>query len=182
LSGRPFFDFLTNAFEASLAFAAGWCAIGGGLSDPLLYRCAVPYFLLMCAGAIGSTLPDIPGDRLHGKVTTAVRFGPRGANAIALCALIAVIPVSIFLSPDIDILAFWCAALSIPLYILYMVRGDGVSMELTYKAGGALAMVAASLAAPLIFPAGIFIFFITWLYFKKRHNISYPSLTPDTAR
>jgi len=179
LSGRPFFDFLTNAFEAFLAFAAGWCVLGGELSGPLLYRYAAPYFLLMCAGSIGSTLPDITGDRAHGKITTAVRFGPRGANIIALACLALAVPTAILLSSDI--LALCCAAMALPFYIIYTARPTALTMELTYKVGGALTMIAATLAAPLIFPAGIFIFFITWLYFRKRHNISYPSLTPSVA-
>jgi len=177
LSGRPFLDFLTNAFEALLAFAAGWCVLGGGLSDPMLYRYAAPYFLLMCAGSIGSTLPDISGDRAHGKITTAVRFGPRGANIIALACLALTVPAAILLSTDV--LALCCAAMALPLYIIYAVRPTAAAMEMTYKIGGALTMIAAALAAPLILPAGIFIFFITWLYFRKRHNISYPSLTPS---
>ena len=179
LSGRPFFDFLTNAFEAFLAFATGWCVLGGGLSDPLLYKLAAPYFLLMCAGSIGSTLPDITGDRAHGKITTAVKFGPYAANLIALGALLAAVPVSILLCNDI--LALCCAAVAAPFYIIYIARPNAVTMELTYKAGGALTMFAAALAVPLILPAGIFIFFITWLYFRKRHNIAYPSLTPSAA-
>ena len=180
LSGRPFFDFLTNAFEAFLAFAVGWRVLGGSLSDPLLYKFAAPYFLLMCAGSVGSTLPDITGDRAHGKTTTAVRFGARGANLIALAALLITVPVSILLSSDY--LALCCAAMAAPFYIIYMARPNAVTMELTYKAGGALTMFAAAFAAPLILPAGLFIFFITWLYFRKRFNIAYPSLTPSAAK
>jgi len=179
LSGRPFFDFLTNAFEALLAFAAGWCVLGGGLADPLLYRYAAPYFLLMCAGSIGSTLPDVTGDRAHGKITTAVRFGPRWANIIALACLALAVPVAILLSDDI--LALCCAGMALPFYIIYTARPTALAMEMTYKAGGTLTMIAAALAAPLILPAGGFIFFITWLYFRKRHNIAYPSLTPNAA-
>jgi len=179
LSGRPFFDFLTNAFEAALAFAAGWSAVGGELSDPLLYRGAAPYFLLMCAGSIGSTLPDIPGDRAHGKITTAVRFGARGANIIAIAALAITIPTAVLLSNDT--LALCCAAAALPFYIVYVIYPAALTMELTYKAGGTLTMTAAAIALPLILPAGCFIFFITWLYFRKRHNIAYPSLTPSAA-
>jgi 4-hydroxybenzoate polyprenyltransferase len=180
LSGRPFCDFLTNAFEALLAFAAGWCVVGGGLADPALYVFALPYFLLMCAGAISSTLPDIPGDRAHGKVTTAVRFGPKAAHRGALAALAAVIPAALLLSGDY--LALTCAALIIPIYVPYLVNASGKNMELTYKAGGAVTMIAAAIVLPLLFPAGVIVYLLTWLYFRKRHGVAYPSLTPDAAK
>ena len=179
LSGRPFFDFLTNAFEASLAFAAGWRVAGGELSSPALYACALPYFLLMCAGSISSTLPDVPGDRAHGKVTTAVRFGPKAAHRAALGCLLAAIPVSIFVSGDR--LALACAALVIPIYVPYIARATPANMELTYKVGGAIIMVAAAIALPLLFPAGILVYLVTWLYFRARHRVAYPLLTPDDA-
>jgi 4-hydroxybenzoate polyprenyltransferase len=176
LSGRPFFDFLTNAFEAFLAFAAGWCVMGGKLIDPLLYQYAIPYLLLMCAGSISSTIPDIPGDRAHGKITTAVRFGSKNAHCIGLGCLVTSIPISYYLTSDY--LALSCAALVIPIYILYLFSNDALNLELTYKVGGAITMAASALVVPKLFPAGIFVFFITWLYFRIRHNITYPSLAP----
>jgi len=176
LSGRPFFDFLTNSFEAFLAFGAGWCIVGGNLFNQELYKTALPYVLLMCAGSISSTLPDMPGDKLHGKITTAVRFGAKKAHCIAIAALAAAVPLSIL---NNDLLALACAALVLPIYILYLIRTNALTMELTYKVGGTFTMIAAALAAPLIAVAGIFVFFITWLYFRKRHKVSYPSLLPD---
>ena len=178
LSGRPFFDFLTNSFEALLAFGAGWCIVGGNLFNLELYKTALPYVLLMCAGSISSTLPDMPGDKLHGKITTAVRFGAKKAHCIAVAALIAAIPLSIL---NNDPMALICASIVLPIYILYLVRANTLTMELTYKAGGTIIMIAAALAAPLIAAAGFFVFFITWLYFRKRHKVSYPSLVPDSA-
>ncbi|MDR0307311.1 MAG: UbiA family prenyltransferase [Chitinispirillales bacterium] len=177
LSGRPFFDFLTNGFEAFLAFAAGWCIIGGNITDPLLLKSAAPYFLLMCSGSISSTLPDMPGDHKHNKITTAVRFGAKPAHCIATAALVTAACAAALNS---DPLALWCALLVLPIYILYLIHTTALTMELTYKAGGTLTMMAAALAAPLIVPAGLLIFFFTWLYFRKRHNVSYPSLVPDS--
>jgi len=174
LSGRPFCDFLTNALEAALAFSAGWAVIGAEFSPPRLCGSALPYFLLMCAGSISSTLPDIEGDKECGKVTTAVRFGPTAAHRIALTALAVSIPASLFLSADL--LALACAAVAVPTYIPYIIKPKKEYMELTYKVGGAAIMIAASLALPLLFPAGLFIFAATKIYFRIRHGVSYPSL------
>jgi len=175
LSGRPFCDFLTNALEAALAFSAGWIIVGGDASIGRLCLSALPYFLLMCAGSISSTLPDIAGDKECGKITTAVRFGPKTAHLIAFISLITAIPASQFLTSD-DLLAISCAAAAIPTYIPYIIKPKPSYMELTYKVGGAATMVAASLAMPLLLPAGLLIFIATKIYFKRRHGVSYPSL------
>jgi len=215
LSGRPFFDFLTNAFEALLAFIAGIYINLEGLYSitsrfdhivllfqpgaEYVYLYALPYLLLMCAGSISSTLPDIRGDRAHGKITTAVRFGPRAAHCIALGFVLAVIPVSLFIESlsmgfdnfDTALAAFillWkrtvdnpamiCALLVIPAYIPYLLNSKkSIYMELPHKAGGAAVMlVAAATTSYLLLHAGIAVYFMTWLYFRLRHKVSYPSL------
>jgi len=174
LSGRPFCDFLTNALEAVLAFSAGWIIVGGETSTGRICLSALPYFLLMCAGSISSTLPDITGDKECGKITTAVRFGPKAAHLMAFVSLIIAIPASLF--PSVDLLALSCALAAVPTYIPYLFKPKPNYMELTYKVGGAASMVAAALALPLLFPAGVLIFVATKIYFKKRHGVSYPSL------
>jgi len=176
LSGRPFSDFLTNAFEAFLAFAAGWCIYGEQLTDPALYKQALPFFLLMCAGSISSTLPDILGDKAHGKITTAVRFGPKSAHCIALMALIAVIPASLLISQDA--FAAVCSILVIPAYIPYLFNSKSIFMEIPHKVGGAIVMLIAATVDLMLLPAGIIIYFMTWLYFRLRHRVAYPSLKP----
>ncbi len=175
-SGRPFLDFLSNALFAFFAFGSGWCITGGNLADSELYKTALPYFLLMCAGSISSTLPDMPGDREHGKITTAVFLGPKTANILALTALVL---ASITSALSSDQLAFWCAVAATPFYILYLVHPTSATMELTYKAGGGLTVVASMLALPALIPVGILVFFSTWLYFRKRHHVTYPSLVAD---
>lgn len=177
-SGRPFADFLSNATFAFFAFGSGWCIAGGDLADPELYRTALPYFLLMCAGSISSTLPDLPGDEKHGKITTAVFLGPKTANILALGALVLASVTSALSS---DQLAFWCAAVAAPFYILYLVHPTSATMELTYKAGGGLTVVASMLVLPALIPVGLLVFFFTWLYFRKRHHVTYPSLVADGA-
>jgi len=128
----------------------------------------------MCAGSISSTLPDIFGDKAHGKITTAVYFGPASAHIIALGCLIAAVPASLLISADY--LALSCAVLVIPIYILYLINPSVKNMELAYKMGGTVTMIAATLAVPLLLPAGILVFFATRLYFRKRYGIAYPAV------
>ncbi|MFP4163192.1 MAG: UbiA family prenyltransferase [Chitinispirillaceae bacterium] len=175
-SGRPFLDFLSNALFAFFAFGSGWCMTGGTLSDTGLYTTALPYFFLMCAGSISSTLPDMSGDKNHEKITTAVFLGADRANYLALGALIMSAVLSTMSS---DQLAFWCAVLATPFYVLYAVHPTDTTMELTYKAGGGLTVLASTLVLPVLIPIGLLVFFSTWLYFRKRHHVTYPSLVSE---
>jgi hypothetical protein len=51
-------------------------------------------------------------------------------------------------------------------------------MESTYKVGGGLTMVCASLILPAILIIGTIVFISTRLYFRLRHRVHYPSLLP----
>ncbi len=175
-SGRPFLDFFSNAFGYGIiAFAAGWHIAGGELLSRDLAASALPYFLLMCAGSISSTLPDIPGDQENGKITTAVYIGKKNAHLLALFFLLFAAAYSL---NHHEYLPFFCATISLPIYFLYLVFPVKTVMELTYKAGGTICMIAAAVAAPALIGAALFVFFSTWLYFRKRHGIVYPSLVP----
>jgi 4-hydroxybenzoate polyprenyltransferase len=176
LSGRPFSDFLTNAAVAAfIAFGMGWHCAGRPLADPAFLPAALPYFFLMCAGAISSTIPDIKGDRAGGKRTTAVAIGAKKANylatvfimAAALCALTAHDPI-----------ALTCAVASLPLYLLYTFKPKEIFAEATYKIGGAVCMVAAAAIMPLFLLCGGATALGTWMYFRFRHGVGYPSLVP----
>jgi 4-hydroxybenzoate polyprenyltransferase len=176
LSGRPFFDFLTNAAGAAfIAFGMGWFLAGRPLSDPAFLPAALPYFFLMCAGAISSTIPDIKGDRRGEKRTTAVALGEKKANYLAtvfimsaaLCALTAR-----------DNLALACAMVSLPFYLLYSFKPEEIFAEATYKIGGAFCMVAAAAIMPLFLLCGAAAAMATWMYFRFRHGVGYPSLVP----
>jgi hypothetical protein len=90
--------------------------------------------------------------------------------------LLAVIPVSLLISNDYIALA--CALLVIPVYIPYLFGKKSIYMEIPHKVGGAITMLAAAAVIPLLIPAGLIVYFMTWLYFKKRHNVGYPSLKP----
>jgi len=176
LSGRPFSDFLTNAAGAAfIAFGIGWHLAGRPLADPAFLPAALPYFFLMCAGAISSTIPDINGDRGGGKRTTAVAIGAKKANylatvfimAAALCALTARDPI-----------ALTCAVASLPFYLLYTFKPKEIFAEATYKIGGAVCMVAAAAIMPLFLLCGGATALATWMYFRFRHGVGYPSLVP----
>jgi len=136
---------------------------------------ALPYFLLMCAGSISSTLPDYKGDIEDNKVTTAVALGIIPAHSLAMVLLITAFIAGFIQN---DIIAVICAVASLPAYILFYVFKNDLLMEATYKIGGVLCMLAAFIALPLFIPIAFIVFLATWLYFRIRHGIAYPSLKP----
>jgi|WetSurMetagenome_2_1015567.scaffolds.fasta_scaffold00051_47 4-hydroxybenzoate polyprenyltransferase len=175
LAGRPWFDFLTNAAGyGCVAFGAGWYLSGASFGARFFVSSA-PYFLLMCAGSISSTLPDAEGDAAHGKNTTAVVLGVKKAH-YAACVFIAAGLVSALLAGDWAAAA--CAAFAVPLYALHAVRGTAATMESTYKIGGMVMMLVAAFLFPWLAPAALVSLGATVLYFRLRFHVSYPSLVP----
>ncbi len=175
-SGRPFLDFFSNATGYGLiAFGAGWSLAGGELLNKGFLFSALPYFLLMCAGSISSTLPDRPGDLECGKNTTAVVLGNFKAHVIALICLISAGLFS-FINPDSVVKI--CFIGTVPFYLGYLIGPNRFWMEATYKAGGAFTMICAGVLIPLMIPVALIVFLMTWLYFRLRHGVSYPTLVP----
>lgn len=173
-SGKPVLDFISNAFGYGIiAFAAGWVCGGRTLFNMNFFISSLPYFLLMCAGSISSTLPDIDGDAVENKNTTAVMFGPKKAHLLATFFLIA---AGVTAFTQSDFLALVCSVFPFPIYVGYIAKPTNLLMESTYKIGGAVCMICSGLIIPLILPAGIVVFSMTWLYFRLRHNMYYPSL------
>jgi 4-hydroxybenzoate polyprenyltransferase len=175
-SGRPCFDFLTNAAGYGLiAFGVGWHLSGAAFSVAGFAASALPYFLLMCAGSISSTFPDYEGDKKCGKITTAVALGVRRAHAVATVSLCSSLAVSVALG---DAIALTCAAGALPFYIFYCIRPGVRAMEATYKGGGLLCMAAAAVLMPVVAIVTGVLAISTRLYFNLRHHVSYPTLVP----
>ncbi|MBD3242892.1 MAG: hypothetical protein GF331_20030 [Chitinivibrionales bacterium] len=177
-SGRPILDFVSNAVGyGGIAFGMGWYAAGVALDLDTLYA-AAPYLLLMGAGSISSTLPDIDGDRRGGKRTTAVVLGPRRAHALATVLLLLSAGAAAAVG---DLPAGVCAGLALPFYIVYAVRPTPLLMEATYKVGGTAAMLVVALFVPVFAAAGLLTLLATRIYFKVRFGVRYPSLASATT-
>jgi 4-hydroxybenzoate polyprenyltransferase len=173
-SGRCILDFISNGTGYGIiAFGTGWYLSGAGTGG--FFMSAFPYFLLMCAGSISSTLPDYIGDKKCGKNTTAVILGIKNAHILALIIILSDIVLSYIVN---DVVVLICAAGALPLYIIYLVRPIEVFMEATYKAGGLLCMIVAFVLMPVNAAAAFLIALSTWLYFRLRFHVNYPSLKP----
>lgn len=176
-SGRPFLDFLSNASGYGIvAFGAGWVL---GTDAPLLSgtfaRSALPYFLMMCGGAISSTLPDVGGDVRGGKRTTAVLLGTIPAHVLSLVFLLGAAAAALVVR---DMVPLICTTCALPVYVVFFFCRNRTAMEATYKISGIMAMAVAGLLYLPLIPVSLIVFALTWMYFRLRHGVSYPSLLP----
>ncbi len=146
-SGRVGFDFLANATGYGIiAFGVGWYFSGAPFSLASFTTSAFPYFCLMCAGSISSTIPDINGDKKYGKNTTAVVLGVTKAHSLAFILLSLAL---VFALGKHDIVAVICALSALPFYMLFFVFRRPLVQESTYKIGGFLCMIAATILMPV---------------------------------
>jgi len=180
-TGRPITDFVTNAVGFGIvAFGAGWYMAGAALFTQDFLISALPYFFMMAAGSVSSTIPDIQGDKQHNKRTTAVVFGVENAHGVALFLLLCGLIIAILQD---DVLALLCCGLSVPVYVAAVMYKHQILYESSYKVTGALCMVIAAAYSIWFFVVSIMSVLVTWLYFRLRFNINYPSLLPrDNTR
>jgi 4-hydroxybenzoate polyprenyltransferase len=177
LTGRPFADFLANAVGYGiLAFVLGWYSSGGveesAGADMMLRNC-LPYFFLMAAGCISSTLPDVPGDAKEGKITTAVFLGESRANLLAILLLFLGLAASIW---NHDYIAGASVLVSLPFFIRYAVtlkREHGIQ---SYQLGGAAMLVISLMLFPVVLALSLMMILGTRLYHKRRLGWNYPHL------
>ena len=174
-TGRPLFDFISNGIGyGGVAFIAGWIVAGGEFGGQAIIA-SLPYIVLMFAGSISSTLPDIDGDKEVGKITTAVKFGSMRAHILAT---IFIVLGTILGYLNHDLVATVSGLLSLPIYILYVFKPTQSIMESTYKVGGGLMMFTIGLYYPVFIVVSLTVGTVTLLYFRVVHSVTYPSLLP----
>ena len=173
-TGRPFLDFISNAMGFGfIAFGIGFAsACNGNITEVSRYFVeATPYFFLMVAGSINSTIPDMEGDRRTGKKTTVVLLGTRRSNLISTAAIITAFIMAAF---NRDIVAGITASLSLPFFIRYIYTNklkDGLH---TFQTCAGFLMVLTVMVFPWFFLWGFIVYVLTRVYFKLRYNVVYP--------
>lgn len=168
---RPLEGILYNIIAYGIiAFGIGWLSV-----VPLsagLWIHALPYCLGVGAIYLNTTLPDIPGDRLVGKITIGVKYGFRRTSVMA-CVALAGGAVAGYLLNDPYIAV--PSALCFPLFVRMAMTGAMSDVARATKAG----VLALSMAAVLIWPPYLIVLIILFFgakpYYKYRFGISYPT-------
>jgi len=157
--------------HGTLVYIIGYCAGGGSVIAGLIK--SIPYFMAVAAVYIGTTLPDIDGDKRTGKHTIGVRFGKNKTQAIILiCYLLALLAG--FAVKDTP---FLIASLAVaPFYIWSAYSRSIKATVLAVK----MSIISLSLAASYFFPLYlvflILLIFATRAYYRYRFNMDYPSI------
>ena len=173
LSGRPVFDFITNAVAyGGAAFSLGWISAGGYIGWELV-RAASPYILLMAAGSINSTIPDRDNDKATGKITSAAAWGEPRAMAVSTLILLASINLSLIFHDFICLIA---GLVSLPFFLRALFKGRMKDYLRTYHIAGPVIMALAGILYPLLFAAMIPLYLLARWYYPKRFGVEYPKV------
>jgi 4-hydroxybenzoate polyprenyltransferase len=172
LKNRSWLAILANALgHGTLVYLLGYVVAGGDLSLGALR--SLPYFFAVGAVYIGTTLPDIDGDKSTGKITLGVKLGLKKAILLLFALYLAALVVSLFVG---DII-FWIAAgIVAPFYFWALTNRTTRTSLMAIKAS----ILSLSLAAAYLFPLYliflILLIIATRYYYKYRFQLDYPSL------
>jgi 4-hydroxybenzoate polyprenyltransferase len=169
---RPIISVLCNGIaHGILPFLAGYIGAGGMLQAGFVN--SIPYFFAVAAVFIGTTIPDIGGDRRIGKITPGVAFGVRASIIIMTLCLTVSLILAIILTDKFLIVV---AAFSMPFYIAAIINQSERRVLMAIKISILLLSIAACIKfwPYALILAGLFA--ITRLYYRKRFGLAYPSL------
>ncbi len=172
--GRPLLDMVSNATGyAVLNLGAGYVVGGGSLWD--LAKVSSPYFFAVCALYLNTTIPDIPGDRRGGLITTGVYLGEfitstLGTVFVALSLVSSIITKSVFM--------FLVSSLSLPFYAWASIKkGDEFHSKTSYRVSGVVFTLLLIIKYPPFTLPAIITLVSLRLYYHVRFGLNYPSLT-----
>ena len=170
MKDKPWLSLLANAAMGFLAFAMGW--LGAQEYSIGLFYDALPYLFFNTALYFYTTMPDIEGDKKSHKHTLAVDYGikPLLWAAFVLYLLSAITAYFLW-----DLLALFFITLSLPFFIMTIVKPDTDSAVRTTKFSILFYALAICFKLPAYFILMIALFFFTKWYFKIRFNVTYPS-------
>ena len=172
LKNRAWPAAFTNAIgHGTLVFLLGYCAAGGNLVAGLIG--SAPYFFAVAAVYIGTTLPDIEGDRHTGKITLGVNLGIANAIYLAFSCYLLGLGVAALIGDGLFLIA---AGSLFPFYIYSLFVKTVKFSTLTIK----LSIIALSLGATYYYPIYLlFLALLVWLlrfYYKRRFGVHYPTI------
>jgi 1,4-dihydroxy-2-naphthoate octaprenyltransferase len=174
MKDRPWLSLLANSAMGFFAFAIGW--LGANRYSSLLFLDMLPYLFFNTALYFYTTLPDIEGDRKSDKHTLAVDYGIkpllRGAFLLYLLSLLFAVYFN-------DIQALFFIILSLPFFVLTVIKFTVESAILATKFSILLFALAICFKLPIYFVLMVAIFFFSKWYFKVRFNLNYPNFTDN---
>jgi len=172
LKNRAWPAVCTNAVgHGTLIYLIGHCAAGTSWLTGLIQ--SLPYFFAVGAVYIGTTAPDVDGDRKTGKRTIAVAYGEKATLYFAISLYCLAVMAGLLLT-DIPFLIASLAAG--PFYFWAVIVGSTKRIFMAIK----ISVVTLSLVACYFFPPYlpflIILIIATRAYHKWRFNLDYPAI------
>ncbi len=172
LKNRPWAAALSNGLgHGSLVFMVGYYAGGGASIKGVIH--SLPYFFAVVAVYIGTTLPDIEGDRRTGKRTIGVKYGEAHSIHIIVLCYIAAIAFG-FLLADKPFL--YAALAALPFYLWCYLKPSSAAAVLAVKVSILTLSLVASFVMPLYLFFLVILVYLTRIYYRARFNMEYPSI------
>ncbi len=172
LKAKPFLDLIANAGGYGiLNFSIGW--LTQKTASPGLWYHTIPYFLAVGAVFINTTIPDIPGDKASGEITTGVFLGEKGALLLSVIFIIGSI-VSSYLVRDWICLS--ASLLSFPFFLNAYLHSSMKSVLYSIRIPAPMLVLIISIIYPLFLLFLLCIFLGLKVYYKKRFNFNYPGV------
>lgn len=174
VKARPFIDIAFNAIGYGvIAFLVGWYTVSNislhGLAT------ALGYFLLVSAIFVNTTIPDIPGDKKTGKITTGVYLGKKNALLFST-ALFALTLIYSFLETDLLLIVPSFLGLVFSISSLWDDSQDLILTKLSYRVPSFIFVLLVSIKFPLFLAINLILLFILRKYYKTRFDLDYPSI------
>jgi 4-hydroxybenzoate polyprenyltransferase len=170
MKDRPWMSLIANSAMGFFAFAIGW--LGANDFSQTLFFDMLPYLFFNTALYFYTTLPDIEGDRKSEKHTLAVDYGIKPLLWGAFLLYILSVLSALYLK---DVQALFFIALSLPFFVMTVIKLNVESSILTTKFSILFYALAICFKFPIYFLLMVVLFFFSRLYFKKRFKVNYPS-------
>jgi len=171
---RPFLDIVFNAIGyGCIAFVVGW-----SVAEPVNIHSWVVcfgYFLLVSAVFINTTIPDIPGDKKAGKVTTGVFLGKRLALIFSTIMFLLSF-IYAFLEMDILIIIPSILGAIFSILSLWDESEDMILTKISYRVPASLFILLVSIKFPIFLLINLLLLFVLRRYYKTRFGLNYPAL------
>jgi len=178
--GKPVGGFLFNILaHGNLAFLMGWCMNhpdGWASAQTLSAKSilfSLPYMFAVGAIYLNTTIPDIEGDKISGKITLAVKWGKGKVVIFASILVFFSTSLSFFIK---DIPFFIASALVFPFFLFSALTKKNNNIVLSTKLSILFLSIAAGFFYPWYFAVLILGFLGTRFYYKARFKLNYPTL------
>ena len=169
---QPVWGAISNGFgHGSLVFMLGYIGAGGRFDNSFLL--SIPYLFAVIAVYIGTTLPDIRGDKESGKRTLGVVLGVKFSTAVMALSLMISLLLSLVLW---DIPMLIVCNLAMPFYLYAAIKPEIKQAVFAARLSVLLLSIAACFMVWWYVLLLAFLFVTARLYYKKRFRIDYPSL------